>query len=55
VRLTVGDYQPQLGLRRVIGNGGHETTVPLPEVARAIVTEYLARERPGPRRVSRCC
>ena len=47
VRLNVGDYQPQFGLRRVLGKGGHETTVPLPEVARVIVNEYLAKERPG--------
>ena len=26
---------------------GHETTVPLPEVARTIVKEYLAKARPG--------
>ena len=32
VRFNVGDYQPQFGLRRVLGKGGHETTVPLPEV-----------------------
>lgn len=47
VRLNVGDYQQPFGLRRVLGKGGHETTVPLPEVARAIVSEYLAKERPG--------
>ena len=47
VRLNVGDYQPQFGLRRVLGKGGNESTVPLPEVARAIVSEYLATERPG--------
>src|SRR5207245_10647752 len=47
VRLNIGDYQPQFGLRRVLGKGGHETTVPLPEIARAIVNEYLAKERPG--------
>ena len=28
-----------------LGEGGHETTVPLPDVARTIVTEYLAKER----------
>jgi site-specific recombinase XerD len=38
---------PPFGLRRVLAKGGHETTVPLPEVARAIVSEYLATERPG--------
>ena len=47
VRLNIGDYQPQFGLRRVLGKGGHETTVPLPEIARVIVNEYLAKERPG--------
>jgi site-specific recombinase XerD len=47
VRLNVSDYQPQFGLRRVLGKGGHETTVPLPEVARVIVNDYLANERPG--------
>jgi integrase/recombinase XerD len=47
VRLNVGDYQEPFGLRRVLGKGGHETTVPLPEVARVIVSEYLAKERPG--------
>src|SRR5881296_593508 len=35
------------GLRRVLGKGGNESTVPLPEVARAIVSQYLATERPG--------
>jgi len=44
VRLNIGDYQPQFGLRRVLGKGGHETTVPLPEIARVIVNEYLAKE-----------
>jgi integrase/recombinase XerD len=47
VRLNIGDYQPQFGLRRVLGKGGHETTVPLPEIARVIVNEYLAKERPS--------
>jgi len=47
VRLNVGDYQPEFGLRRVLGKGGNESTVPLPEVARAIMSEYLAKERPG--------
>jgi hypothetical protein len=43
---NVGDYQPQFGLRRA-RKGGHETTVPLSDVARAIVTDYLGKERPG--------
>ena len=47
VRLNIGDYQPQFGLRRVPGKGGHESTVPLPEVARIIVNEYLAKEGAG--------
>lgn len=47
VSLNVGDYLPEFGLRRVQGKGGHEATVPLPEVARAIVFEYLATKRPG--------
>ncbi len=47
VSLDVGDYLPEFGLRRVCGKGGHEASVPLPEVARAIVSKYLATERPG--------
>lgn len=47
VRLNVGDYLPQFGLRRVLGKGGHEAMVPLPDVARTIVSAYLAKERPG--------
>lgn len=47
VKLNVGDYQPQFGLRRVLGKGGNEATVPLPGVARTIVSAYLAKERPG--------
>ncbi|HXJ81262.1 MAG TPA: tyrosine-type recombinase/integrase [Candidatus Methylomirabilis sp.] len=43
--LDVGDYAPEFGLRRVLGKGGHEAAVPLPEVARAIVAEYLAKRR----------
>ena len=34
-------------MRRVCGKGGHEATVPLPEVARAVLSEYLAKERQG--------
>jgi hypothetical protein len=40
-----GNYAPEFGLRRVRGKGGHEAAVPLPEVARAIVADYLAKER----------
>ncbi len=47
VGLNIGDYLPEFGLRRVYGKGGHEASVPLPEVARAIVSNYLAAERPG--------
>jgi integrase/recombinase XerC len=45
VGLDVGDYLPEFGLRRVCGKGGHEASVPLPEIARAIVSEYLTAER----------
>ena len=45
--MDVGDYLPEFGLRRVCGKGGHEASVPLPEVARSIVSEYLAAERGG--------
>jgi site-specific recombinase XerD len=41
VALDVGDYAPEFGLRRVRGKGGHEAAVPLPEVARKIISEYL--------------
>ena len=47
VGLDIGDYAPEFGLRRVRGKGGHEAAVPLPEVARAMVSEYLAKERVG--------
>lgn len=49
VSLDVGDFAPEFGLRRVQGKGGHEAAVPLPQVARSIVSEYLARERPEAR------
>lgn len=45
--MNVGDYLPEFGLRRVCGKGGHEAAVPLPEVARVIVSDHLAKERPG--------
>lgn len=45
VGLDVGDYLPEFGLRRVRGKGGHEAAVPLPEVARSILSEYRAKER----------
>jgi len=47
VALNIGDYMPDFGLRRVQGKGGLEAAVPLPEVARVIVAEYLSKERPG--------
>src|SRR5438034_612787 len=47
VSLDVGDFLPEFGLRRVLGKGGHEAAVPLPKAARAILTEYLAKERPA--------
>ena len=47
VALDVGDYAPEFGLRRVQGKGGLEATVPLPEVARDILGDYLAKERAG--------
>ena len=45
VALDVGDYAPTFGLRRVRAKGGHEAAVPLPEVARTIVSDYIAKER----------
>jgi len=47
VALDIGDYAPEFGLRRVHGKGGHEAAVPLPEMAKVIVSEYLAKERLG--------
>jgi integrase/recombinase XerC len=47
VALDVGDYAPDFGLRRVRGKGGREAAVPLPGVARVMVSEYLSRERAG--------
>ena len=47
VALDVGDYAPDMGLRRVHGKGGHEAAVLLPEVARVIISSYLAEDRPG--------
>lgn len=49
VALNIGDFAPGFGLSRVVGKGGHEATVPLPEVARKILSEYLENERPGAR------
>jgi len=47
VALDVGDVAPDFGLRRVLGKGGHEVSMPLPARARAILTEYLQVERAG--------
>jgi len=47
VALDIRDYAPEFGLRRVQGKGDLEAVVPLPEVARAIVAEYLSKERAG--------
>ena len=47
VALDVGDFAREFGLRRVRGKGGHEAAVPLPEVAKIMVSEYLAKERVG--------
>lgn len=49
VALNVGDFVPDSGLRRVQGKGGHEAIVPLPQVAREIVSEYLKKQRLGAR------
>jgi site-specific recombinase XerD len=46
VALDVGDFAPDLGLRRVHGKGGHEAVVHLPEIAREILSDYLGKERP---------
>jgi len=46
VALNVGDYDASFGLRKVRSKGGHESTVPLPEVARKAMTAYLKKERP---------
>lgn len=47
VSLDIGDFVPEFGLRRVQGKGGHEAALPLPQVARTILAEYLAKERQG--------
>jgi site-specific recombinase XerD len=36
---------PDFGLRRVQGTGDHEAALPLPQVARTALSEYLATER----------
>src|SRR5262249_11154688 len=47
VTLDVGDVVPDFGLRRVLGKGGHEASMPLPAPARAILVEYLRTARAG--------
>jgi integrase/recombinase XerC len=47
VALDVGDYSPDFGLRRVRGKGDREAAVPLPDVARTMVTDYIKKERSG--------
>jgi integrase/recombinase XerC len=47
VALDVGDVVSDFGLRRVLGKGGHEASMPLPAPARAILVEYLRTARAG--------
>jgi site-specific recombinase XerC len=49
VSLNVGDFVPDSGLRRVQGKGGHKAALPLPQVARTVLSEFLAMERRGAR------
>ena len=45
VGLNLRDLNPSFGLRRVFGKGGGESAVPLPQVARQLVADYIAEER----------
>jgi integrase/recombinase XerC len=45
VSVNVGDVVPGFGLRRLVGKGGHEAAVPLPQVARTILSDYVNAER----------
>jgi integrase/recombinase XerD len=45
--LDVGDFVRDFGLRRVLGKGRSEAAVPLPEVARVLLSGSLAKERRG--------
>jgi site-specific recombinase XerD len=45
VSLDVDDFVADFGLRRVKGKGDKEDAVPLPEVARPVIAEYLLHER----------
>jgi integrase/recombinase XerC len=47
VSVNVGDVVPDFGLRRLVGKGGHEAAVPLPRVARTILSDYVNAERRG--------
>ena len=47
VALDVGDVATDFGLRRVLGKGGHEASLPLPALARGMLTEYVQMERAG--------
>jgi len=47
VALDVGDVALDFGLRRVLGKGGHEASMPLPAPALAILNEYVRTERAG--------
>ncbi len=49
VALDIRDVAPGLGLRRVLGKGGVEAAVPLPEVAQGVLADYIATERAGAR------
>ena len=46
VSVKVGDVVPDFGLRRLVGKGGHEAAVPLPQVARTMLAEYLNAASP---------
>jgi site-specific recombinase XerD len=45
VTLDLGVDVLEFGLRRVHGKDGDEAAAPLPEVARAIVSDYLAQQQ----------
>jgi len=45
VQLDMRDYSPEFGLRMVHSKGGDDDTVPLPVVARDILSAYVAAER----------
>jgi site-specific recombinase XerC len=45
--LNIGDVDLEFGLRRLVGKGGHETALPLPDPARTVLAAHLAAERPA--------